>query len=271
MLLMDRITQLTAKARQFAPAFASGSNLESAARFRLDEKAQQFVDAIMVDGDRLRAHAHHLFWPGTHCWFEWVDNGIQWGIRFVGAGADELHVGSINMWMWPREAAYPVLGLARCDLKRSVAPIEIQMVGDATSGGLIELSGRMRNWMVGPSPVAESTEHAATASTILAILSLLNSPRIVRVVDISRTKINSKRMRGGKFPLLAYSEVTVDLAKKQITTLRLDTDGNRRPLHWVRAHLRFRMGQWEIVKPHWRGDASIGIKRPAYKLTRGTA
>jgi hypothetical protein len=95
----------------------------------------------------------------------------------------------------------------------------------------------------------------------------MNSPRLVRMKDISRVKLNQHRMRGGKFPLLCHSEVSVDLNRPNIDALQLDSDGSRKALHWVRAHLRFRLGSWEIVSPHWRGDPSIGIKLPAYKLT----
>jgi hypothetical protein len=41
-------------------------------------------------------------------------------------------------------------------------------------------------------------------------------------------------------------------------------NGSPRALHFVRAHLRLRLGRVELVRPHWRGDAQLGIKRPAY-------
>jgi hypothetical protein len=43
--------------------------------------------------------------------------------------------------------------------------------------------------------------------------------------------------------------------------------GMPRALHFVRAHLRLRLGKIELVRPHWRGDAQLGIKRPAYLVT----
>jgi hypothetical protein len=261
MLLMDRVNELTLQTRMTT---GLDGQLSSAVRFRLDEKAQTFIDSIAMDGDRLRSQASHLFWPGPHVWFEWAHPRGAFGVRFFG-DREDIHVGTMNLWFWPRGAAVPIIGMARCDLKRRV-PVEIVTVKNATPDAI----GRMRKWLSAAPAEIEATEHVETVSTILAILSLMNSPRLVRSTDISRTKLNTHRMRGGKFPLLAYSEVSVDLGKHDISTLILDTDGARRALHWVRAHLRFRMGQWEIVKPHWRGDPSIGIKRPAYRLTHNS-
>lgn len=275
MLLMDRITQFTeaARARYQQRAHKNDVPIHSAARFRLDEKAVSFCEAVSIDEDRLRAQARHLFWPGEHCWIEWAVDGVAWGVRYIGYKGD-LHVGSLNLYMWPKDEDVPIIGLGRCDMMRSV-PFDIRLgssfqslLGDNIDADAFNIAHQQ--WAISPMPTDEPDEDIRDiATTVLTTLSLLNSPRIVRVIDISRVKLNNARMKGGKFPLLAYKEVTVDLAKKQITALRLDSDGNRRPLHWVRAHLRFRVGQWELVKPHWRGDASLGIKRPAYKLTRG--
>jgi hypothetical protein len=34
-----------------------------------------------------------------------------------------------------------------------------------------------------------------------------------------------------------------------------------------RTHGDLRLGRVELVRPHWRGDAQIGVKRPAYVVT----
>jgi hypothetical protein len=268
MLLMDRVAQLTATTRRLTN-LRTTHPIEEAVRFRLDEKAQAFIDAIALDPDRLIKAAPCLFWPGSHIWLEWRSHGHAFGVRFVGSSDDELHVGTMNLWMWPHDRAMPILGLAKCDLQRKVTPIEIMMVTDDVSvASLSKIKSQTLAWLGSDAEPKRADDQRATAATILGILSFLNSPRLVRLVDISRTRLNAARSRRGKYPLLAYREVSVDLGEDAITALRLDSDGTRRALHWVRAHLRFRLGQWEIVKPHWRGDASLGVRRPAYRLTK---
>ena len=44
-----------------------------------------------------------------------------------------------------------------------------------------------------------------------------------------------------------------------------------RALHFCRAHLRIRLGKLEIVRSHWRGDASLGIKQSRYRLAMPNA
>lgn len=263
MLLLDRILQWTEKTRGIIP---QAKPLNTAVRFRLDQSAQRFVDMVSVDRERLVSAAPVLFWPAAHCWIEWRgSDGHAYGVRFIGANADdEVHVGSMNLWLWPKDADRPgAFGLGRCDLQRRAHPIEIMNVGSDDLPQSLALVRRFTQ----PTALEQSEDDAKTSATILAVLSLLNSPRIVKITDISKVKINNRRLRGGKFPLLSFREVRIDLSKPDISALKLDSDGTRRPLHFVRAHLRLRLGSWEVVKPHWRGDPSIGMRNPAYKLT----
>lgn len=40
----------------------------------------------------------------------------------------------------------------------------------------------------------------------------------------------------------------------------------QRALHFCRSHLRVKRGKLEYVRSHWRGDASLGIRRSTYKV-----
>lgn len=70
----------------------------------------------------------------------------------------------------------------------------------------------------------------------------------------------------GKFPLLAWTEIFLDCGSPKFAggeSHEAHLTG-RRCLHFVRAHPRVRRGRFEIVRAHWRGDASLGMKRSRY-------
>lgn len=82
-------------------------------------------------------------------------------------------------------------------------------------------------------------------------------------------RLLAKRKTLGNFPLQAWTEI-----KLEITPPR-DASGDgtheahltgERALHFCRAHLRVRRGRIEHVRGHWRGDASLGVKRSRYTL-----
>jgi hypothetical protein len=142
--------------------------------------------------------------------------------------------------------------------------------GSASNGRLILGASQQPHWR-------DEIAGALSAELLLATLAVINTPRI-----INRTTHNPNRwlerrllsMRGviGKFPLHAWTEI-----KLQITA-PTDSDGEDREahytgdraLHFCRSHLRVRYGRVEIVRSHWRGDASLGIKQSRYKLEDGT-
>lgn len=101
------------------------------------------------------------------------------------------------------------------------------------------------------------------------MLSLLCSPRIYSSRLVEFGKLNKQRAARGKWPLMAYREVSVRLSDPHSCpdVVRATGEGAPKPLHFVRAHLRLRSsGRIEVVRPHWRGDAQLGIKRPTYRL-----
>ena len=105
-------------------------------------------------------------------------------------------------------------------------------------------------------------------------LILINSPRIIgrrqHMPHAGLERQLTRGLTGGKFPLHAWTEIKLQVAKPP----EID-DGEpheahltgRRALHFVRKHLRIRLGQLEYVSAHWRGDPSIGIKRSRYIVT----
>lgn len=136
----------------------------------------------------------------------------------------------------------------------SAAQGEIRL-GEREQGGFVD-------------PIAPQAVHL-----ILAALAIINTPRIIGRQSHAPHRGLERRllsMRGviGKFPLHAWTEI-----KLKVADIR-DADDEpeeahytgERALHFCRAHLRVRLGRVEIVRSHWRGDASLGIKRSRYVM-----
>lgn len=98
-------------------------------------------------------------------------------------------------------------------------------------------------------------------------MTLINSPRIVRWRDTAAPKfINAKRARRGKFPLLAWREVVIDLGGKgRVHDAVVGHETGSMPLHYVRLYFKPTLGIW--IWPHWRGDAENGVAKARYRVT----
>lgn len=124
-------------------------------------------------------------------------------------------------------------------------------------------------------PVIDEDGAPQEQAIVFAMLALINSPRVINRRQFMpdrglETALSKARGGVGKFPLHAWTELTlsvgdqVDHSDRQPFEAHL-TGG--RALHFCRQHLRIRSGRLERVRAHWRGDASLGIKRTRYRLS----
>ena len=121
------------------------------------------------------------------------------------------------------------------------------------------------------SPLSQS-ETIAMMYQLYALLAMINTPRLIgRTTHMPHAGLQRAlaKARGltGKFPLRAWTEIKLQVRPP------IEEEGDEaiyltgaRALHFVRAHLRIRLGRLELVSAHWRGDASLGIKRSRYRL-----
>lgn len=121
-------------------------------------------------------------------------------------------------------------------------------------------------------PLLERINFGDEIGAVPVYLALINTPRIIgRKQHMPHAGLAKRlKMAGVTFPLLAWTEIKLEvgppkIAGDEIHEARLT---GRKALHFCRAHLRFRMGRLEYVSSHWRGDASLGIKRSRYKMKR---
>lgn len=115
---------------------------------------------------------------------------------------------------------------------------------------------------------------AEMVCALYALLAMINTPRIIgRRQRMPHAGLQRELARAmgmtGKFPLLATTEILLEVTPPK------DMGGHEpvathlsggKALHWVRSHLRVRIGSLELVSAHWRGDPSLGIKQSRYAV-----
>ena len=109
---------------------------------------------------------------------------------------------------------------------------------------------------------------------LTVILAFINTPRIIgRRQHMPHCGLERHLLaqRGviGKFPLNAWTEIKLDITGPKDVSDKASVEAHytgERALHFCRSHLRIRLGHLEIVRAHWRGDASLGIRQSRYKM-----
>jgi len=120
---------------------------------------------------------------------------------------------------------------------------------------------------------AEKTRWSSVGLCVGAI-PIINTPRIIgRRQHMPHRGLEKRLLKDrpniGHFPLHAWTEILLRVeppkdASDEEHEARLT---GQRALHFCRAHLRIRCGRLEVVRAHWRGDASLGVKRSRYRLS----
>lgn len=96
---------------------------------------------------------------------------------------------------------------------------------------------------------------------------LMASPKTHTTVVHDLAKLNKRRAAAGKPPKYSYREIRVQLGPPQERTRGpREEPVARRCLHFVRCHTRIKQGHMELVRAHWRGDASLGTHFPRYRV-----
>lgn len=107
-----------------------------------------------------------------------------------------------------------------------------------------------------------------------AFLALINSPRLVGGVvhaphaGLQRELVRKQKLVG-KFPLHAWTEITLRTGAAKAGTDRETRLTGQTPLHFCRAHLQRYAGEWRLVASYWRGNPALGMKRTRYRVIPG--
>lgn len=202
--------------------------LSEAARFVFDEKASAMAAGAVIRPDEV---ARAIPMPAAMSWVELLLADEAVGM-LAATSPDNLRRGRAVVARLPRGAHVLSLTTAMLDLD---------------DGGIVGVA----------EPVARA---------LIGALAMLATPALCDKREVSRDKLNRARAKSGKPALLNRSVVTIDLARPQSGSSTRG-DGHSRRHHFVRAFLRFRRGGMELVRPHWRGDATLGVSKPNFRVT----
>jgi len=206
-----------------------------------------------------------FFLPAPRTWLEWRgEDGSRQGvllIEHVEDGADgEMRWAEC---LWAAESAAPGFFMSSPKIGQLLlrgawpkAGLDFEFPVPRHLNG--ETEAQMRGWIF----------------WLLSALAMINTPRVIGRkqhmphAGLQRAIAKSKGIVG-KFPLNAWTEIQL-----RITPPDYQGDGGThdayltgaKALHFVRSHLRIRLGRLELVRAHWRGDPALGIKQSRYRL-----
>lgn len=115
-------------------------------------------------------------------------------------------------------------------------------------------------------------EASGAASLAYVYLAMINTPRIILRHSHQPHKGLARAARAASFqPPRPWHEIRLevrppDLEPRGHNTNAVETLAGAKALHFVRCHLRFRLGSLELVTAHWRGDPAFGITQTKYAV-----
>jgi hypothetical protein len=195
------------------------------------------------------------FLPAPRTWIEFVDDIGRVGVLLVERGGNADIVIAVN---------YGDV-FESCDTRCSL---------QLHTSALAEVSSLPApNWYT--EAILDKDRFSGNVSApIYALLALINTPRVINRKThaphrgLERALLRARGVQG-KFPLNAWTEIKLEVRPPHDCSGEVPEEQHltgARALHFCRAHLRIRMGRLELVSAHWRGDASLGIKRSRYSL-----
>lgn len=202
------------------------------------------------------------FLPADHTWIEWRRNGKE---RRDGA-----------LLYMDRDRIAFLAARQKGGIFFSVPQaIPLPTVVDGLSGMTVPLPNLDQYAWPDRSDITEAAHELTAVGMMLHMfLSFINTPKVFgrrqhmphRGLEV---KLIAAQPTIGKFPLRAWTEIKLEIAVPKDLSEEADHKAHltgRKALHFCRAHLRNWNGGVVWVKPHWRGDASLGIKRSRYNV-----
>jgi hypothetical protein len=264
-MLCDDFSETLLKGMLRVPAVVEKIvDLRSAQRFVLSPQVVQTVDGLH-DASKIESMRKDLFTPAEITWLEWrggnagSNQSSRHGILLVGADVA------------PRRSIVTGTGYYICDDPGMPGelPAAVPIIWDFPEGPSLQLVLGDGIWRVLDQYTSlRNLDVHALGAWIITALAIINTPRLANVRFEDRTKLNRSREKSGKPPVLSWSEVSikVDAGTPGHGDQRARATG--RALHHVRSFFRLRRGQVEIVRPHWRGNPDIGVKRHRYTVSK---
>lgn len=224
--------------------------LSSAQRFVLSPLVTQTIHD-MVDIRAVRSMARNLFLPGYNTWVEWTDDTGDFGGGRVGA----LLMGA---WM-ANEDGHVTIASPRSLTMGSITMFRRPIV--TPSFGILWRS----DFSLAKNDIGEFQYEQACA-WIWTAIAMINTPRVARIESVSVDRIN--RARRNRPPVLSYANVMLTVDAGEAAQGAQNKLTGKKALHHVRAFMRLKRGRVEIVKPHWRGNPTYGVRLTRHTVRR---
>ena len=265
MLCDDYLANLAHAAEGTPAAVRPLFEIMQAQRFVLSPQTVATIDSL-ADPVAVETMRDNLFAPAEITWLEWrggeagFARSTRHGLFLEGA---QTNSGS---------SIFTGHGHYACDVPGfPVNPIVVPIVWDLPEGNL--LSFRMADtkmWAIIDKFVPEirNMHMAHLGAWMATAFALINTPRIANIRFEDRAKLNRAREKSRKPPVLSWSEVSIKLDAGTPGHGDQRTQTGERALHHVRSFFRLKAGKVEIVRPHWRGNPEIGVKRHRYIVSR---
>ena len=151
----------------------------------------------------------------------------------------------------------------------------IDLEGCASEGRFVRaLSKSVEELPTGRQKDAEfALEWASTVA--LGCIAMINTPRhFGRIQHEPHRGLERELLKHakaiGSYPLQAWNEIVlkVDYPDAPESGDHIAHLTGRKALEFVRAHLRCQNGVIVVVRPYWRGDPALGIRRSRYLVTQ---
>lgn len=215
---------------------------------------QVIADVAQMDCKRVSC-GNLQFLPAAKTWIEMKEDGVRSGFLLMET-SDKNHA-CVNLFAQTHNVA-----------SYFAAP-KIMVIG--LFNGILWNEGYLNPEYC----KLEEQQLLVIAARLHACLALINTPRIIgRRQHMPHRglekKLVAQRKVIGSFPLHAWTEILLKVSPPQDASGEPSTEAHltgQRALHFVRQFLRIRRGKLELVRPHWRGDAALGIRRSRYHVS----
>lgn len=201
----------------------------------------------------------------------WIERKLDWGrhgcllhsVNLV-PGVSKLFediggVEGIAMTQWALQdgevSVWPPLALLFCDDGPLITPVTKDPFWNDASDEDVE-------------------NHAAFGRSVLAALAIINTPRVIgrhehRPHAGLQKDLNRLSLGAANRPVMSnWTEIRLHVTPPTESGEHTAPLTGQRARHYCRSFLRIRLGKLELVKPHWRGNADMGIRWGRYTVMK---
>lgn len=109
-----------------------------------------------------------------------------------------------------------------------------------------------------------------TWGVVSTLLAIINTPKLVGRKSHDPHKGLCRDLRRAatvNIELRPWTEIKLDLSLDENAAGGSSRLSGRKCLHFCRSHIRIQNGKLVIVRPHWRGDAALGVAQSRYVVS----